>query len=409
MRKHTILVSALALSLAACGDGGPDSGWAGTVTDSAGVQLVTNPTSGTWAAGEGWTVEEELSIGGMAGGLVYQFGQVTGVTVDEGDTLYVVDQQAREVRVFAPDGTWLRTIGKPGSGPGEFGLGVGGVFLTGGEVRVPDIQNQRVSRFAPDGGYLGEFRLHFERGIPWRWDGPVDGRLLSQLRVLTPDAASEASAGDPVVAWADDGTMADTLIVLPPGQGVTFAGGMPQFHFFEPEPMWDAGSDGRLVSGLNHELRLEVRDPDGALRRVISLPRERQPVTERDRRVFLDGLREAMGGQGVPPEAVGMMLDRATFAEHYPAYASLMAGPEGTVWVQRFRTGADIAEDEEATFDIQDMGSNEWDVFDAEGRYLGLLAFPARVQPLLAQGERIYGVARDELDVQSLKVYRIIR
>jgi hypothetical protein len=70
-------------------------------------------------------------------------------------------------------------------------------------------------------------------------------------------------------------------------------------------------------------------------------------------------------------------------------------------------SGDEIAGDE-ATFNIQDLGSSTWDVFDAEGRYLGPVTFPGKYQPIRAMGDRFYGIARDELDVQSLKVYRVI-
>ncbi|NIR45612.1 MAG: hypothetical protein GWN99_08430, partial [Gemmatimonadetes bacterium] len=48
----------LAAAVAAC-SGGDSGEWAGNVTDSAGVTIVSNPTDGAWVAGEAWTVEEE--------------------------------------------------------------------------------------------------------------------------------------------------------------------------------------------------------------------------------------------------------------------------------------------------------------------------------------------------------------
>ena len=54
------------------------------------------------------------------------------------------------------------------------------------------------------------------------------------------------------------------------------------------------------------------------------------------------------------------------------------------------------------------MGSTTWSVFDQEGRYLGDVTFPGKYQPIRAMGDKFYGIARDELDVQSLKVYRIV-
>jgi hypothetical protein len=48
-------------------------------------------------------------------------------------------------------------------------------------------------------------------------------------------------------------------------------------------------------------------------------------------------------------------------------------------------------------------------VFDADGQYLGVVSFGVRFQPLRVIGERFYGVARDELGVQAVSVYQLIR
>ena len=62
----------LSLSSAACSTGDPASTWAGTVVDSAGVEIVQNPMDGIWQSGEGWTLEEVLSIGETIGDEAYR-------------------------------------------------------------------------------------------------------------------------------------------------------------------------------------------------------------------------------------------------------------------------------------------------------------------------------------------------
>ena len=44
--------------------------------------------------------------------------------------------------------------------------------------------------------------------------------------------------------------------------------------------------------------------------------------------------------------------------------------------------------------------SRDWDVFDAGGRYLGVVTMPARFQLMQFRGEVIYGVERDQFDVE---------
>jgi hypothetical protein len=112
-------------------------------------------------------------------------------------------------------------------------------------------------------------------------------------------------------------------------------------------------------------------------------------------------MQELFAAQGVPPQALSQLTNMIQFAEFYPAYANLMGGPENTMWVQRVRTASEAAASGES-FDPQqgDGGSRTWDVFDGDGRYLGALDLPERFQPMHVAGNAIYGVGRDDLDVQ---------
>ena len=55
----TALAAALVFSACSGDDGGPQATeWAGTVTDSAGIHLVSNPLTPIWGEGDAWTLEE---------------------------------------------------------------------------------------------------------------------------------------------------------------------------------------------------------------------------------------------------------------------------------------------------------------------------------------------------------------
>ncbi len=127
----------LSIASAACSTGDAASTWAGTVVDSAGVEIVHNRIEGIWESGESWTLEEVLSIGETIGEEAYQFGQIVSVETDAAGNVYVADFQAQEVRVFDTEGVYTHTIGSPGAGPGEIGAGLSGVFALSDEVVVP--------------------------------------------------------------------------------------------------------------------------------------------------------------------------------------------------------------------------------------------------------------------------------
>ena len=391
--------------MAACGGGesGATGEWAGSVTDSAGIAIVTNPSDGLWGGPTPWTISEEVRIGGLDAPLESQFGLVVSIDVDADGRMYVADQQAQDVRVFAADGTYERTIGSPGDGPGELGLGVAGVFVDDSGVHVPDMANFRLSSFAFDGEFTGSTALDLTRGIPIRWDQHPDGRVVAQLRSAG-QGIGEGLDGDEVRAIGED----EAILRLPRGESFEISeGGLPQFSLFEPEPVWDLGETGNFVTGVNSEYRLRVLDSSGNPVRIISKPTERRPVTETQQRVILDAFGELLVDQGVPPAALDQFLAGVSFAEFYPTYAQIVVAADGAIWVQLLKTAEDIADDEE--FNLQDFGSDDWDVFDPEGRYLGQLTMPTKFQPIAFRGDVLYGVQRDELDVQSVVRLRIDR
>ncbi len=398
-RMNPAAATGVALLAAACG-GDADGAWQGSVQDSAGIEIVLNAGPGTWGPAEAWTVEEELVIGTADGAPEYQFGQISGIDVGSNGRLYVVDQQVREVRVFSPDGRYIATIGKGGSGPGELSQAAGPVLVGRGDtVQVPDLGNQRVNRYTAAGEPVGSFPIPMTEGIPTRWMETADQQLVHQNMVMQLPGQEDVEPRNLLLLRSSAGEVLDTLLEMPVGKSVSFAGGQPSFRLFESEPMWTLGPDGRLYHGVNSEYSLNVLSPDGELERIIRKDVERRPITENDAAEYRRIIEKLWRDQGVPPQSMEMLKQALSFADHYPAYANFLPGPGGTLWVQDLQTPDDIA-GEGGTFDMQDMGSARWEVFDERGRLLGTVQMPPRFTPLSIHGDAIYGVLRDDLDVQ---------
>jgi hypothetical protein len=326
--------------------------------------------------------------------------------------IHVLDQQAHEVRVFEVDGTHVRTLGGPGAGPGELSASVLGVFVApDGTVRVPDVGNARITRYGPDGARIASVPIRLDHGVPLRWDAAADGALVAQLRQVPGATTSGAgSAWDPLVRFSVDGDASDTLASVPAGTTVTAsADGVPRIGLFMPEPLWDLSESGVLVTALNSEYRVEVHGPDGALRHVVVRPGQIRRVTESEKERIRETVGEMMLDQGVPPPMAQRITREMTFADTYPVLPSVVAHRDGEVWVQRVRGVDAMADGVGGDFDPQDLGDRHWDVFDAAGRYLGVLSFPERFAFMRVVGNRVYGVERDSLDVQRIVRMRVVR
>jgi hypothetical protein len=405
----------LAALAAACGGertGGAGTAaggaWDGTVRDSAGVQVVENPATPVWGEGQGWTVEEVLKIG-SADDPATQFGQIAGIGVAADGDILVLDQQGQEVKVFGPDGAPIRTFGEAGNGPGQLTNQAAGLMVGRGDTTlVWDPGNGRVNRFLPDGTAIGSFPIDMARGIPFRWEMTSEGDPISQLRQLALPGAPAPDSMDALVEWTYAGDVVDTVMRVRSGETVSFASGRPEFHFFSPEPMWTISGDDGITTAVNNAMRFSVYGIDGSLRRVIELPRERQEVTEEDRTLFLGALENAWKQAGLPQNVVAQLKESVSFEPEMPDFVQFLAGPESSLWVQRIVAPSEMTQEEKESFNpLQNMGSPEWDVFDGAGRWMGVVRMPLHFQPIDIQGDRIYGVWRDEMDVQHVMVMRV--
>ena len=410
MRIPRLTWAVCAAALGACSAGGET--WTGTARDSAGIQLVENTDQGIWTSSSQWTLEEETRIGTVEGDSQYQFGQIGLIAVDSHGQIYVIDGLARNVRVFTPAGEYVRTIGGPGEGPGELGQQAVAMYMGPGDtLLVPDMAQQRVNRYAPDGTSLGSFPLRLENGIPMNIAATRTGVIAEQVRPLTlPDMPARDSM-DAILSLATDGTILDTLMRFPSGGSIDLANrNDPRVTVFAAEPVWDLAEDGRLLFGINDNYRISVYQPDGRLERIFSKPFTRSPVTEGDQEKIM-GYIEKQIRQLVPPAQVSVALQRVRaiyrFADFYPAFAGVTDGPQGTMWVQHIQSPSTVPEGEDWN-PLEDAGAPDWDVFDSNGRYLGVVSMPARFQPRMIRDDKIYGVWRDELDVQYVARMRIV-
>lgn len=87
-----------------------------------------------------------------------EFRRPSGVTYDlVRHRLYVADSQAHVVWVLTEQGEPLGTIGRRGTGPGEFNFPTHLALDDSGHLYVTDALGFRIQRFTPDGTFAGQF------------------------------------------------------------------------------------------------------------------------------------------------------------------------------------------------------------------------------------------------------------
>lgn len=319
---------------------------------------------------------EELRLGQAPGRTATAgpgtFSNVVGLAVDEVGRIYVADEIDQGIRVFGPQGDFLRRFGRQGEAPGEFQDLRGVAWHPSGVLLAMDTGARRVTAFDSLGTVLATTGHHEEAGNPgpfWRadtdtlgfiyerdWDSPTWARRVLKhqlLHDLTLDAVD-------TIALASRGPHFDTIPT-------------------NWRPLWSAGSDGSMWHGnTNRFLFLKVTDrQDTTLAVELRRPTPRLGGRERD----------SLGAAwGLPSNAL---------PRYKAVLTSFHAARDGGLWVWNPHVG-------------QTWG--RWEVFDGNGYHLGQAATPVLLavdpRPVFGPGA-ITGVTRDDAGVQYVVRLRV--
>src|SRR5690606_24332714 len=137
---------------------------------------------------------------------------VSGVYVAPDGRIFVGDAQAREVRIFTPEGEFLGRLGRTGEGPGEFRHVDGIGAAPGGGIAVLDGVLSRVSVFDGDGAFRRMFRLArpyriLQAGASVRFDDA--GRFYDVVGLSIGIGVDTLG----VVRYSPEGVAEDTVVV----------------------------------------------------------------------------------------------------------------------------------------------------------------------------------------------------
>lgn len=383
------------------------------VVDSAGVRIVRNV-----AAGAAVPLEPDLIVGTVDGPEELQFHGVLDLAVRDDGAILVTDRSST-VRQFSAAGEHVRSFGRRGEGPGEFSW-PSGLHVYGDTIAVVDGQLDRITEFDSTGALIGTLPLSsrsrrislvarvdgawIARSYPmqWQYRPGQETRDTTRLVHLTPrDLAAIDVVGAPAPR---------TVVEYESGSawGIAYGdGGMTVAR-----PLWQP-SRGYAIDGsgnvyVSHGLpyRIEVYDADGFLWSVIE--RDHQPVRvagDLNARywqkvdAWLDTTKASPHEMEVSAAALRGRADLPVH-EHLPALGTLFVSSAGTLWAQRPDLVADPVAFEWTRERIAQ--DSYWDVYDHEGRFVATVQLPAAFRARAAADRSIYGVLRDDLDVQHV-------
>jgi sugar lactone lactonase YvrE len=352
--------------------------WKGKDEVRGGVRHVTNPIDPMKEAVTS-TAKELWRIGGDTDDENEFFGVVSQLLTDPSGNIYLLDTQLNHVKIFSPQGEFVRAIGREGEGPGEFRAGVSMFFAENGNIAVMQVAPGRIVLLTPDGKPAGDHPL------PTREDG---GMLIllggaSRGGNLVLAAAANAFADqkfDQIRYLARIGADGkETAKYHSETRSIDFANPVLDDTVWDTfDRRWLVGSDGRVYACTNYgDYRVQVWNPDGSTNRVIEKEYTHQKRTAGEKKTVEDIM--SVFAKQIPNATVKI-------SDFNKDIESIYVRDDGSLWVLT----------SDGTRGLPENTAGVFDVFDADGRFVRRVTLKAQGNPLTDMyyfvGNRFYVV-----------------
>lgn len=324
---------------------------------------------------------EELTIGEAEGDENTMFGNSIQVNTDSHGNIYVLDWDRKHIKAYAPDGAFLRAVGKQGQGPGEFGNIWSHRFDKEGNLYATDIVNKRVSFFRPDGQFLKQAR------IPENAGGVAilsDGNYLTTKTELKegPEGADYTYVHG---IYSPDFTLLTELnreyqSFSPRGNRSMgeFVAEILSRSAYRPNFLSEISSDGLIYAGFTAEYRITVYDSAGKPLKIILKDHEPVRIAEKHKRTYFENqVTSFLRGRMASLE--DEVRKNLKYPKNLPAFHRFVLLDNGWLFVV-----TQSLVDEPALVDL----------FDAEGTYVGRFTTDVPCDFLMFRGEKAYAVSQ---------------
>lgn len=416
VRRAAIIAQLVACALlltTACSGGDANARSATLEYDTLGDTIVARSQQQP-AWGDAAALVEEVRIGELEGPEEYTFGRVVSVAVDSAGAMYVLDQQAMTVRVYDETGRHLRDIGRSGSGPGELKQPHSLDFMPDGRLAVRDFGNARINFYDPAGASVGTLTIPggFFTSTPMQVD--TLGRIYTSVVADRPEGEMFRVGYQ---RFGADGTIGDTLrsprpdfqtqpltARSPDGTGMS-ATSVP----FSPGINWTLDRGGNVVWAMTGDYAIHTTRngrPFRITRTIDAVPVQAAEKAAEEERI-LSNMRQTQPNWSWQGPAI---------PDTKPFIGAITVAHDGRLWVQLRQPGVrQPADPDQEREPGAPPPADRWvepavfDVFQPDGTWLARLEAPDRFVPMYMRGDHVWGMQRDEYDVNYVVRLRIDR
>jgi hypothetical protein len=412
-----LLVIAFTSTLAgSCNRAEPAPAGNSFVRDSAGIHIVESHAP-AWSPAEAWSVVQtpSLSIGSEDRGPQYALTNVRGVVELSDGRIVIANAETLEIRCYRADGSFLWASGQRGQGPGDYSTITSLTRYRGDSLLVHDFGLRRYSVIDPSGRFVrswipdlpAEFTFSGSLGFAGIWEDGSVAILAQPVRSgMSPPQVTRRSTR--LFKYSPTGEVLASLGAFP---GTEYYEGRGNLGSIRPLPF---GRSVQFAPAANHTFvgitdTYEIRRlrGDGKIAQLIRRTLPLRPVTSAEVAAERDRLRLARRGerprlfQGMPDSILAVLItgeektfDELPFPPSYPAFANIVVGGDGHLWVREFTHDVDA-----------DSTGDRWSIFHTDGRWLGDVRLPPRFTLYEATADRVLGVQTDDVGLQFIRAF----
>jgi hypothetical protein len=351
--------------------------------DSSGIRIVSNPAPTDRLPRLSIADDPSLVIGTQAGDSSFVLYRVHDARLLSDGRIVI--QNGQELLWFHADGEFQERNGGMGEGPAEFRGLIRLEVLPGDTVLAINRSPPSAKVFTPTGTYTSSVPI---RPLPVAVGRFPNGRWVG-LAFLGEDAPREPGIFRERWGAVVLDSIFNTIDTLAFPEGRMFYGDRRQSVHVPHSPRAILATRGdRAVVGSSDRYELRVFESTGRhlmlIRNIAPNPAVGPATNDND-----DSRRELPREAGGPARRHDPPLPQSA-----PAFDEVVVANDGAVWVRRYDP---IAAD------------REWHVYDAQGRLAAQARISARLQPTEITESHVLGIWRDELDVESVRMFRITR
>lgn len=315
------------------------------------------------------------------------------VDTDASNNTYVLDRRAGTVFMISEDGNLVDSLGRAGSGPGEFCNPYALDVSDDGILTVLDLCKPGFLRWrVPEGQLMNQITTRDVIDFV----GPIrvlsgDEIIVTEREEVFDDPREEEMAGWHVSRWTPSGTERMFLGALSRWHGIQVCQNYRVYpEYFQPKVRWD-GRDGILAIADDSAYVVHVLvDGQESVRIERDIPVRDVVPSMVKRQVEKDGTDATLVRCNV---AMDEFIEAVGYSRFVQAIADVRVGPRGEIWVLRGRIA-----DEPSVIDV----------FAQTGEHVGTLPAGSPFPAAFLSSGQVIATGEDEFGA-TLSAFRLSR